>query len=45
MSSVAVAKDIFYLRGIGADQLPPAKDKLLPLNEEAETQISQAGQQ
>jgi 4-carboxymuconolactone decarboxylase len=27
-----------YARGIGADQLPPAHDKLLPLNEEAEKQ-------
>lgn len=38
MSAVAVAKDIFHARGIGADQLPPAQDKLLPLNEEAEKQ-------
>jgi 4-carboxymuconolactone decarboxylase len=38
MSAVAVAKDIFHQRGIGIDQLPPAKDNLLPLNEEAETQ-------
>ena len=38
MSAVAVAKDIFHQRGIGIDQLPPAKDKLLPLNEEAERQ-------
>jgi len=38
MSAVAVAKDIFHQRGIGLDQLPPAKDKLLPLNKEAETQ-------
>jgi 4-carboxymuconolactone decarboxylase len=38
MSAVAVAKDIFHHRGIGLDQLPPAKDKLLPLNEEAEKQ-------
>jgi 4-carboxymuconolactone decarboxylase len=38
MSAVPVAKDIFHQRGIGIDQLPPAKDKLLPLNEEAETQ-------
>jgi 4-carboxymuconolactone decarboxylase len=33
-----VAKNIFHQRGIGNDQLPPAKDKLLPLNEEAEKQ-------
>jgi 4-carboxymuconolactone decarboxylase len=32
MSAVAVAKDIFHQRGIGIDQLPPAKDKLMPLN-------------
>jgi 4-carboxymuconolactone decarboxylase len=38
MSAVAVAKDIFHQRGIGIDQLPPAKEKLLPLNEEAEAQ-------
>ena len=38
MSAVAVAKEIFHQRGIGIDQLPPAKGKLLPLNEEAETQ-------
>ena len=37
MSAVAVAKDIFHQRGIGIDQLPPAKDKLMPLNEEAES--------
>ena len=44
MSAVAVAKDIFHQRGIGIDQLPPAKDKLIPLNEEVEakraTQVS-----
>ena len=38
MSAVAVAKEIFHQRGIGIDQLPPAKGKPLPLNEEAETQ-------
>jgi 4-carboxymuconolactone decarboxylase len=38
MSAVAVAKGIFQQRGIGIDQLPPAKDKLMPLNEEAEVQ-------
>src|SRR5206468_3847592 len=38
MTAVSVAKDIFRQRGIGIDQLPPAKDKLLPLNKEAETQ-------
>lgn len=38
MSAIAVAKDIFHQRGIGADQLPPALDELMPLNEEAEAQ-------
>lgn len=38
MAAVAVAKEIFHQRGIGQDQLPPAKEKLLPLNEEAEKQ-------
>jgi 4-carboxymuconolactone decarboxylase len=38
LSAVAVAKDIFHQRAIGIDQLPPAKDKPLPLNEEAEQQ-------
>lgn len=36
MSAVAVAKDVFRDRGVKRDQLPPAKGKLLPLNEEAE---------
>ena len=44
MSAVAVAKDIFHQREIGIDQLPPAKGKLTPLNEEVEaeraTQVS-----
>jgi 4-carboxymuconolactone decarboxylase len=44
MAAVAAAKDIFHQRGIGIDQLPPAKDKLLPLNEEVEKQrASQVG--
>jgi 4-carboxymuconolactone decarboxylase len=38
MSAVSVAKEIFQQRGIGSDQLPPAKEKLLPLNEVAESQ-------
>jgi 4-carboxymuconolactone decarboxylase len=38
MSAVAVARDIFHQRSIGKDQLPPAKDELLPFNEEAEKQ-------
>ena len=38
MSAVAVAKDIFHQREIGIDQLPPPKEKLIPLNEVAEAQ-------
>lgn len=38
MSAVAAAKEVFHQRGIGIGQLPPAKDTLLPLNEEAEAQ-------
>ncbi|WP_216622619.1 carboxymuconolactone decarboxylase family protein [Corallococcus exercitus] len=38
MSSVAIVKDVFARRGIGAEQLPPADDKLLPLDEAAEAQ-------
>lgn len=38
MSAVAVARNIFHERGIGMNQLPPAKDKLLPINEETEKQ-------
>jgi 4-carboxymuconolactone decarboxylase len=38
MAAVSVAKDVFRQRGIGIDQLPPVKDKPLPLNEEAEKQ-------
>lgn len=36
MSAAAVAKDIFDQRKIGLDQLPPARDTPLPLDEEAE---------
>jgi len=36
MSAVGEARELFYERGVGIDQLPPAMDKLLPLNEEAE---------
>ena len=38
MSAVAVAKDLFRQRGIGADQLPRVDDTPLPLDEEAEEQ-------
>ena len=36
MSAVSVAKNVFRDRGVKQDQLPPARGKLLPLNEEAE---------
>src|SRR5690242_16334673 len=36
MSAVAVAKNIFATRNIGADQLPAASPSLFPLNKEAE---------
>ena len=38
MSAVAVAKDVFARRGIGADQLPAASPEPLPLDEAAEAQ-------
>ncbi|MGB0125764.1 MAG: carboxymuconolactone decarboxylase family protein [Silvibacterium sp.] len=36
MSAVDIARDTLHNRGMGSDQLPPADDQLLPLNEEAE---------
>jgi 4-carboxymuconolactone decarboxylase len=46
MSAVAVAKDVFAARGIGADQLPAASPTLLPLNEAAEAdRAARVGQQ
>ena len=38
MPAVAIAKDVFGKRGIGADQLPPASGELLPIDEAAEAQ-------
>ena len=38
MAAVAVAKDVFAARKIGADQLPAALPALLPLDEAAEAQ-------
>lgn len=38
MSAVSVVKDVFAVRKIGADQLPSAAPKLLPLDEAAEKQ-------
>jgi len=36
MSAVAVTKDVFRARGIGADQLPPAEGPLLPIDQASE---------
>ena len=38
LSAIAVTKDIFTQRGVGADQLPAASPELLPLNQVAETE-------
>src|SRR2546428_645809 len=45
MSAVAVAKDVFANRKIGADQLPPASPALLPLDKEAEAKRAAAVEQ
>ncbi len=45
MSAVAVTKDVFNHRGVGADQLPAASPQLLPLNEAAEAQRAAGVQQ
>jgi len=45
MSAVAVTKDVFSQRGLGADQLPAASPQLLPLNEAAEAQRATGVQQ
>jgi 4-carboxymuconolactone decarboxylase len=46
MSAVAVAKDVFARRKIGADQLPPASPDLLPLDKAAEAdRAARVGQQ
>lgn len=45
MSAVAVAKDVFAARHIGADQLPAAAVMLLPINEAAEAQREKAVQE
>jgi 4-carboxymuconolactone decarboxylase len=46
VSAVAVAKDVFAQRRIGADQLPPASPALLPLDEAAEAdRAARVGQQ
>src|SRR5207244_2547642 len=38
MSAIALAKDIFVKRGITPEQLPPASDEFLPLDQAAEAQ-------
>lgn len=45
MSAVAVVKDIFAQRGIGADQLPPASPELLPIDQAAEERREASVQQ
>jgi 4-carboxymuconolactone decarboxylase len=45
MSAVAVAKDVFAQRGIGADQLPAAAPLLLPLDRAAEERRAATVQQ
>jgi 4-carboxymuconolactone decarboxylase len=42
MSAVAIATDVFGKRGVGADQLPPAKGELLPLDEVAGSRARRA---
>ncbi len=38
MAAAAIAKDVFASRNIGTDQLPPASEPLLPLDEPTEAQ-------
>ena len=38
MAAINSAKDAFRKRPIGPEELPPVRDKLLPLNEKAESQ-------
>lgn len=45
MAAIAVVKEIFAGRGIGADQLPPASPTLLPLDQAAEAQRAARVQQ
>jgi 4-carboxymuconolactone decarboxylase len=46
MSAVAIAKDVFAARKIGADQLPAASPAPLPLNEAAEARrVTRVGEQ
>jgi 4-carboxymuconolactone decarboxylase len=46
MNAIPAAKDVFKSRNIGADQLPPASGRQLPLDEAAEAQrATRVGQQ
>jgi 4-carboxymuconolactone decarboxylase len=45
LGAVSAAKDVFSRHRIGADQLPSATEKLLPLNEAAETQRASGAQE
>ena len=45
MSAVAVAKDVFANRKMGADQLPPASPSFLPLDKDAEAKRAAGVQQ
>lgn len=45
MSAVAVTKDVFAARQIGADELPAASPTLLPLNKEAEEKRAKSVEQ
>jgi 4-carboxymuconolactone decarboxylase len=45
ISAVAIARDVFVRRGIGADQLPSASPALLPLDEAAEAQRASRNEQ
>lgn len=42
MAAVPVAKDVFTARGVKAGDLPPANDKLLPIDQKAEAQRAQS---
>jgi 4-carboxymuconolactone decarboxylase len=45
MSAVAVTREVFAARKIGADQLPPAAAELLPIDKAAEAQRAQTVEQ
>ncbi len=45
MSAISVARDVFAMRHVGADQLPAVSVTLLPLNEAAEAQRSKSVQE